>query len=291
MKHLIKIIKGSLVGMASILPGVSGSMIAAVFNIYQMLVSALNKFTKTPFKAIASVWQYILGIIIGLFLGFFVIRLFLDIAPLPITLLFIGFILGAIPYMLKIIKETKTTFSHYATLVTAMMIMLSFLLIHEGNQGGGSLFVIFLIGLITSSALIIPGLSGATMLIALGFYEPLLDLIGNIISTGFALDFQNLLNYLPAFIILVVGTIVGLIFMGKVMFVVLNKYKKYFYMAVLGFVFISPINILYTLNESSTTPIFQMDWYFWVTGAALLVTGIFASLRISSYSEKMEEIT
>ena len=46
MNHLIKIIKGSLVGMGSILPGVSGSMIAAVLNIYQDLIEALNAFTS-----------------------------------------------------------------------------------------------------------------------------------------------------------------------------------------------------------------------------------------------------
>ncbi len=290
MNHLTKIIKGSLVGMGSILPGVSGSMIAAIFNIYQSLVNALNDFTKHPFKAIKSVWHYIVGIIIGLFLGFFVIKLFLDIAPLPITLLFIGFILGAIPSIIQRIKVTKTKWHHFLVIVISMMIMLLMAFIQENTAAGNQEYlIVFIIGMITAVALIIPGLSGATMLMALGFYQKLLDLISDLLRGIALLDFSLLLNKIPLFLLLVLGVIIGLIIMGKVMFVLLQKYQKHFYMAVLGIVIVSPFNILFTLEQNTNDYVFQTDWYFWVVGIILCAVGFIASKHLSVEPKKMEE--
>lgn len=64
MKNIIKMIKGMIVGFIIIIPGVSGSMIAAALNIYEDLISALSNITKKPVKSVLSVWQYIIGIII-----------------------------------------------------------------------------------------------------------------------------------------------------------------------------------------------------------------------------------
>jgi len=290
MNHLIKIIKGSLVGMGSILPGVSGSMIAAIFNIYQSLVNALNDFTKHPIQAIKSVWQYIVGVIIGLFLGFFVINLFLDIAPLPITLLFIGFILGAIPSMIKKVRNTQFKWHHILVLLISMASMVSMVFIQESNGSSEQEYlIVFLIGAITAIALIIPGLSGATMLMALGFYQKLLDLIDDLLKGLAIFDFSSVLKQLPLFLLLVLGVVVGLILMGKVMFVLLQKHQTHFYMAVIGIVIVSPFNILFTLEQNTNDHVFQTDWYFWVVGLILCVIGFMASKLLSVEPKKLEE--
>lgn len=290
MNHLIKIIKGSLVGMGSILPGVSGSMIAAIFNIYQSLVNALNDFTKHPIQAIKSVWQYIVGVIIGLFLGFFVINLFLDIAPLPMTLLFIGFILGAIPSMIKKVRNTQFKWHHILVLLISMASMVSMVFIQESNGSSEQEYlIVFLIGAITAIALIIPGLSGATMLMALGFYQKLLDLIDDLLKGLAIFDFSSVLKQLPLFLLLVLGVVVGLILMGKVMFVLLQKYQTHFYMAVIGIVIVSPFNILFTLEQNTNDHVFQTDWYFWVVGLILCVIGFMASKLLSVEPKKLEE--
>jgi len=290
MNHLIKIIKGSLVGMGSILPGVSGSMIAAIFNIYQSLVDALNDFTKHPFNAIKSVWQYIVGIVIGLFLGFFVIKLFLDIAPLPITLLFIGFILGALPGIIKRVKVTKTKWHHYVVMIISTILMLLMVFIQENTMTGNEEYVVVvLIGIVTAVALIIPGLSGATMLMALGFYQTLLNLISDLLRGLSILDFSLVLEKLPMFLLLVLGVIIGLIFMGKVMFLLLKKYQKHFYMAVLGIVIASPFNILFTLEQNTNEHVFQTDWYFWVVGIIFCGIGFIASKHLSVEQKELED--
>ncbi len=277
MNHLIKIIKGSLVGMGSILPGISGSMIAAILNIYQDLITALNNFTRHPIKSIIQVWQYIVGVFVGLGLGFLFISSFLDVAPIPLTLLFIGFILGAIPGLKKEIKTEKYHWHHFFTMIIAMVVMVGFLFIQEQTAVVGSwtyLIIVFFIGMITAISIIIPGLSGATMLMALGYYQTLLKLGDDIIRDFSTLNFTAISSQLPMLGLLVLGIIIGLLFMGKVMYQLLKHYKVHFYFAVLGIVLISPFNILFTLQSNTTGNVFQSSWYMWVIGIVLFFIGI-----------------
>ncbi len=284
MNHLIKIIKGSLVGMGSILPGVSGSMIAAVLNIYQDLIEALNNFTKHPLQSIAQVWQYIVGVFVGLGLGFLFISAFLDVAPIPLTLLFIGFILGAIPGLKKEIKTDKYHWHHFFVMIMAMLVMIGFLFIQEQTAVVGSwtqYFIVFFIGAITAISIIIPGLSGATMLMALGYFQTLITLGDDIIKSLISLNFSAISSQLPMLGLLALGVIIGLLFMGKVMYQLLKHYKVHFYFAVLGIVFISPFNILFTLQANTTNNVFASQWYMWLIGAILFFVGALATYLLS----------
>jgi len=291
MKNIIKIIKGSLVGMGSILPGISGSMVATILKIYQDLITALNNFTKNPIKAVLSVWQYIVGVILGYIIGFFFISTFLGLAPLPFTLLFIGFILGAVPSLKKETETDHYHWHHFLVLGIAMVSMVGFMFIQESSAASGSgfyYFVVFMIGVITAISLIIPGLSGATMLMAFGYFQTLITLGDDIIAAIINLDFSQVASQLPMLLILVLGVLVGMIVMGKVMFQLLKHYKVHFYFAVLGIVLVSPFNILFTLQAETTADVFQAPWYVWVIGILLFILGAFISYSLSKKDIKPE---
>src|SRR5690606_17094175 len=97
MNNLVKMLKGILIGIGAILPGVSGGMIAAAFNIYDKLITALDQLTRQPIKAVLSIWQYLVGIAVGILIGFLIVASIFSYVPIPATLLFIGLILGGIP--------------------------------------------------------------------------------------------------------------------------------------------------------------------------------------------------
>ena len=291
MKNIIKIIKGSLVGMGSILPGISGSMVATILKIYQDLITALNNFTKNPIKAVLSVWQYIVGVILGYIIGFFFISTFLGLAPLPFTLLFIGFILGAVPSLKKETETDHYHWHHFLVLGIAMVSMVGFMFIQESSAASGSgfyYFVVFMIGVITAISLIIPGLSGATMLMAFGYFQTLITLGDDIVAAIISLDFSQVAAQLPMLLLLVLGVLVGMIVMGKVMFQLLKHYKIHFYFAVLGIVLVSPFNILFTLQAETTADVFQAAWYVWVIGIILFILGAFISYSLSKKEIKPE---
>ena len=279
--------------MGSILPGVSGSMIAAVLKIYQELIEALNQFTKEPFNAVKAVWQYILGVFIGFGMGFVLIKVFYEHAPVPITLLFIGFIIGAIPSLISEIKEVKIKWHHVLTFFIAIGIMLALLFVKEQSSTMDSwtqYLIVFTIGVITAMALITPGLSGATILIAIGYFHILVNLGDEIIRAFVTFDFSKIVNILPMMFSLVLGVLVGLILIGKIMYKVLKNYSAHFYIAVLGIVFISPFNILFTLQHSTNQNVFTIKWYIYFIGVILLLLGIFATYKLSKPETNLEDL-
>ncbi len=291
MLHIIKIIKGSLVGLGSILPGISGSMIATILKIYTELITALNQFTKKPIRAVLSVWQYIVGVALGYLIGFLVIKIFLENFPIPFTLLFIGFILGSIPTVLSEIKESKKGWHHYLIMFLAIVMMILFLFIQESSATTGDwtyYLVIFLIGFITAAALITPGLSGATLLMALGYFHILIGLVDDVTRAVLTLNFSGIVDYIPMLLILFLGLLVGMIVFGKLMYQVLMHFKVHFYMAILGIVIISPFNILYELQSSTENHVFATPWYTWLIGGILFITGIFITYKLSTKGPKKE---
>ena len=292
MKNLIKIIKGSFVGMGSILPGISGSMVAAILKIYQDLITALNQFTKEPIRSVKAVWQYIVGVFIGFGLGFILIKLFYQNAPIPITLLFIGFIFGAIPSLVNEVKGMKISWHHILVFALSILMMVGLLFLNEGSSQIDSwteYVIVFLIGIITAVALITPGLSGATILVALGYFHVLVNLGDALIKAIITFDFSSVITLLPMLFILVLGVVIGLILIGKVMYLILQKYKFHFYTAILGIVFISPFNILFTLQNQTTNNVFQVEWYIYLIGFLLLILGVFTTFRLSQTKIKTEE--
>lgn len=292
MNHIVKIIKGSLVGLGSILPGISGSMVATILKIYTELLDALNMFTKKPIKAILSVWQYIIGVLLGYAIGFLVIKIFLENFPIPFTLLFIGFILGSIPSVKKETEMGKKKWHHFLVMGIAIIIMVLFLFIQEASATADHwtyYLVIFLIGFITAASLITPGLSAATLLMALGYFHLLISLVDDVAKALITFQFSEIASYLPMLLMLILGVLIGMIVMGKVMYQVLKRYKIHFYMAVLGIIFISPFNILFELQSSTENNVFQTTWYTWVIGGILFVAGVLSTYIIATKSPLEEE--
>jgi putative membrane protein len=294
MQTLFKIIKGAFVGMGSILPGISGSMVATILGIYQQLISALNRFTKHPIQAILSVWQYIVGVLFGFGIGFVVIEYLYERIPLPLSFLFIGLVIGAIPSIIKSLKSIKTSWHHLLTLVILMAVMIGFLFMSETTQSPDAFLyyvVIFIIGFLYSTALIIPGLSGSTLLMALGFFQILLTLGNDAIDALFTFNFTELVRQLPLILILALGIITGLIVMGKVMYHVLEKYQTHFFYGVLGIIIVSPFNILFTLQENTSDNVFQASWVVWVLTILSLVIGCYLTYYITHREPSKETNT
>jgi putative membrane protein len=116
----------------------------------------------------------------------------------------------------------------------------------------------------------------------------LIQLGTDIIKSFVTLDFTAIYSQLPMAGLLALGVIIGLILIGKVMYLLLKYYKVHFYFAVLGIVFISPFNILFTLQENTTHNVFRAPWYIWLMGVVLFFVGI-AITYVLSKKDLVEE--
>jgi putative membrane protein len=292
MQHIIKIAKGILIGLGMILPGISGAMIATSLFVYEALIEALNNITKKPFKAILSIWQYLLGALIGIGIGMMLVQTFLDRILVPMTFLFVGFILGGIPKMIKDAGVGQQSKQHIAVFVVFFVIMISTLWLPERSQTtqGFMLYIILIVvGILTAISMIIPGLSGATILLALGYYDLLIDTGSGLISGVFGFDFNEISAYVPMFLLILVGVIVGLVFIGKLIYYLLKNHIRYFYFGVLGIVLASPINIVVILNEQTVSGLLNISWYVWLLSVMALAMGYYLTDQLIKISKKSSQ--
>lgn len=290
MKTIVKMIKGGFIGMGNILPGISGSMIAVILNIYKELIDAVNQLFTHPIKSILSIWEYMTGAVIGIVIGLIGVSYLLDIAPLPVTLLFVGFIIGAIPTLYKDVKKIELKWHHIIVFVMTAILMLSVLFIKQGDGTDTSGFwysiSVIVVGIIYAIAMIIPGLSGATMLMAFGFYQILLDMVSSFKDALTSQNYDAFLQELPLLLLLMLGAIIGLVVMGKLMAIFMKKYPQHFIYAVLGIVVVSPINILVLLQQETTQNVYDKPWYIYLLSLIMLGLGVLLTLKLANYNKE-----
>lgn len=298
MNKILKVLKGILVGLGGILPGVSGGMIAASFNIYEDLVNALDEFLKKPIKSVFKIWEYLIGIVVGIGIGFILISTILNMFPIPITLLFVGLIIGGIPNFVKEVKGEPKKTIHYIILVLASLLVLSVLLLPANDIKTISspliYFVYIIIGFFIALSLIVPGLSGTMILMAIGVYAFFTDAVADFILNVLNLNISAALELLPAVSIMALAAFLTLIGLSKLISKILVKHRLSFNMAVLGILIVSPINILWTLNleykQEGSTIFNHLEPYDYIFGIIALIIGFIIAYKLIIMESKGAEI-
>ena len=238
-----KVLQGMLIGVGAILPGVSGGMIAAAFNIYSKLIEALDKVTKTPIRAVLSIWEYILGILLGVLVGFLVIAYVFYLIPIPSTLLFIGLILGGIPEIYKLAEEKTRKFKPIIMFSLTFILMISFTIsapyLTQTDTSNTNFILWIVVGILLAVSLIVPGLSGTMLMLIIGYYGPLILLGKTLIEAVLTINVELFLSHISSLVFVVIGIILAFILLGKVFNHRLNFLPKHFILAfiLLGKVF------------------------------------------------------
>ena len=241
--------KGFIMGIANIIPGVSGGTLAIILGIYERLLEAISHFFKNFKDNIKFLIPVFLGIGVSLLTMSNIIDYSYKHYPLPTTVFFVGLVLGGIPLLINKTKQEKTknkAVNVIAFILTfALVIVMAFAdKIFGANKevALNSLNVIgyikvLLVGCVASATMIIPGVSGSLVLMLLGYYYPIISLIkdlthfNNIIGNGIVLGFFG------------IGILVGLVLISKLLEYLFKKHAKATYCGVLGFIFASLIAI------------------------------------------------
>jgi len=217
---MILIIKGLMVGLGKIIPGVSGSILAIRLNVYEdMIYSINNLFNK---KSIVFLTKIGIGILLAIIFGSRIIAYLLDNFYLITMILFTLLIITGIP---SVIKES----SNYLLSFISCIIYLILLNIPNINI----LNNYFFIGFLESFTTIIPGISGTALFMSFGLYDELLYLFSNIYSI-------NIVILLP----FIIGFIIGTIIIVKFIDYCLNNFKSKTYSVILGLLIGSIITMI-----------------------------------------------
>ena len=256
--YILLTIKGFILGVANIIPGVSGGTLAITLGIYQDLIGAISHIFKNLKNNLKFLIPLGIGMVIAILLGSKVISFSLDNYPLPTTLFFIGLIVGGIPLLTNKVKGKKKSPLNIAMFLLTFSIIMIMTFLNEGNNIVNlsnvtilNIFLLFIVGVVAAATMVIPGISGSFVLMLLGYYKPIVATIGNL--TNFSLLGHNIMILAPFGI----GVLIGIILIAKLIEYLLKKHETTTYYAILGFVTSSVIGLGIGLigTETSTLQI------------------------------------
>ena len=275
------ILKGMLIGIANIIPGVSGGTMAVSMGIYDRLIHCISH----PFKDLKNNVLFLIPIALGMGIAIiasaFGIDYLFETFPLQTNLLFIGLIMGSIPSIYEKVKAYTMKIGHIIAAVLFFGVVVGMAVLNgaEGRyiQLGISfhdIIKLFFVGIIASATMVIPGVSGSMMLLLLGYYNPILDTIKLFFAAVVRLDFAQLINAVLILSPFGIGVLVGMIVIAKVIEIVFERFPTYAYWAIIGLLFGSPIAILMvgSVYEITVVRVF--------TGIIALLGGLFISNKL-----------
>lgn len=259
------ILKGFIIGIGKIMPGVSGAMLAMSLGIYERAIDSINNFFKDPIKN----FKFIISLFIGAFFAITfmskVIIFLLNNFYLSTMLLFIGLIIGGFPSFVKNMNIKKARFIHYLIMILCFALVLVLEYYNKGNilNYNSDFKSYFFIGFIDAATMIIPGLCGTAIMMLLGCYDLLLNLMSNISSISGIIGNINLL--LPYSL----GILITIILLSKLIGYLFNNKSTYIYFAIFGFalgsvivLFISTFNNSYNIWEILISIVLLILGYF-----------------------------
>ncbi|MBE6153778.1 MAG: DUF368 domain-containing protein [Firmicutes bacterium] len=271
----ILFLKGLIIGIGQIIPGVSGGMLAISLGLYEKGIDAISNFFINVKKNIKFLTPVGIGIITSILYTSKIIKHFLTIYYLPTMLLFIGLIIGGIP---SFINKVKTSINKKNIMILlGVFITVTTLSLFKSNNNISfdsiSVFeyiTLFIVGIIYAATMVIPGVSGTAIMMLIGYYGVILDLISNLTNISYTISNINIA--LP----IMIGFIFGIIVVSRMMNYLLKNHEEKTNFGIIGLV-LSSVFIMFikTFNNNN-------DFNSVIIGVILLFIGYIISNKLDT---------
>ena len=292
MKWLLEMLKGVVIGLANIIPGVSGGTMMVSMGIYDTLIHCITHLFSELKKSIITLLPYGVGMLLAIIVGAFGLKAAFANFPLPTNTLFIGLILGSVPAIIKQMmsggKPDNKGFAIGAVIFAAFFAIVVLLKVFEAeNSGTITLSVLevvklFLLGCIASATMVIPGVSGSMILKTLGYYEPVVTVaIPDLVNGLRAMDFGVILHNVGILLPFGLGVVFGIFAIAKIIEVLMARFKFLTYCAIMGMVIASPVVILMDGSIYAGANVLLV-----VVSVIMLAIGLLVAFRMSGEPEK-----
>lgn len=261
-----QILQGMVVGIANIIPGVSGGTMMVAMGLYDRLIHAITHL-KSEFK---ESLKLLIPIFAGAGIAIVALsRLFeflLSTYPIPTNFAFCGLIAGSLPFIFKKVKGHKVTVGKIIPFLIffGVVILMAFLGESDGNSadvsfGFVNVIKLFSVGIIAAATMVVPGVSGSMMLMLLGYYDTILKAINDFIDALVTFDIGGLTTGVGILAPFGIGVIIGIFLIAKLIEFIFSKAEIHAYYGIIGLILASPIAIL-----------LKTDW----SGISVLMIGI-----------------
>lgn len=275
------ILKGMVIGIANIIPGVSGGTMMVSMGIYDKLIHCITHLFSEFKKSVLFLLPIAIGMVIAIIASSLGLEYLFNNFPIQTNLLFIGLILGGLPAICKNVKGNSIKAGHMIAglLFFALVVGMAVMGETEGNAANLSFNLInviklFGVGIIASATMVIPGVSGSMVLLLMGYYNPILSAINDFIRALAAFDMDGILQGFGILIPFGIGVVAGVFAIAKLVEIIFAKFPFYAYWAIIGLIVASPIAIFAMGTFPAITALSV------VTGILALALGFVVALKL-----------
>ena len=284
-------ILGAFIGLAVIVPGVSGSAVAIIFRLYEKLLYALGGIFKRFKESARFLLPVLLGGIVGLVLGFFGVKALLNLLPFAIVALFAGLMLGAFPAVTDEIRGEKPTPLRIGLFLLGLLFPLALSAFSIfGTPDALSLenlswyhYILFVVvGYLIAVTQLVPGLSATALLMTFGCFTPLV----NSVSLSY---WQQNPMVLLVYGCLAVGLVLGLLTVSNGLSRLLEKRRAPAFYTIAGLSLGSILTMFFNPEIMEVYASWNLDGAMWRElgiGMALFALGIIAANCFVKYERK-----
>lgn len=296
MNFIINAFRGFCMALADSVPGVSGGTVAFILGFYDKFVNSLNDVIygkkEQRKEAVKFLIKWACGWIIGMALASLVLASLFEVHIYNISSLFLGFIIFAIPLIIK--EEKDQIKGKYKNIIftiigIAIVALITYFNPVAGSEGAvditnlsfGLALYIFFAGMVAISAMILPGISGSTLLLIFGLYIPIISAIKELLHFN--------LSYFPVLLIFGIGIIAGILLVIKLIKKALEKYRSQTIYTIIGLM----LGSLYAIVMGPTTldvPKAPMNFDTFSIVFFIIGAGVILGLQLLQKAMKKKDI-
>lgn len=291
---------GFFIGLAVIVPGISGSTVAIIFKLYDQFLYAVGNFFKRFKVCFAFLLPIGIGAVLGVGLGFIAVKKLLEFLPFAVICLFAGLMIGAFPAVKDELNGVQLTGKHIALLVLGVCIPMAIGVYSATGTfvgaGSGSdilsaelpLLIVLsvLVGYLLAVTQVVPGLSASAILMAIGWYGAIMNGVdGSIFSNA------------PLLILLgglAIGFVIGFFTFSKLLTVVFQKARGLAYSMIVGLSLGSVITMFFNGDVAEVYLAWSQNGVSGLDlglGIALLIVGVAVSYLLVRVQRKADNKT
>jgi len=252
------VLKGIVIGVANIIPGVSGGTMMVSMGIYDKLIHCITHLFSEFKKSMKFLIPIFIGMAIALVGLSFLIEPAFEHFPLQTSCLFIGLIVGGLPAIWGKVKGKGIKISYIIPFLIFFAVVVGLAAMGEKEGSAADLTFslwscvkLFVVGIIASATMVIPGVSGSMMLLLLGYYNPIVSAIKDFVTALVSFDMQGILAGCGILVPAGIGIVVGIFAIAKLIEIIFEKFPLQAYWAIIGLIVASPFAILMMVGVGS----------------------------------------
>lgn len=254
---LKKFLQGIVIGVANIIPGVSGGTMMVAMGIYDKLIHSITHLRKEFKESLRFLIPIFVGVGVALVIVARILEFCFEMFPIQTNLLFCGLIVGSLPFICTHVKGKKVKPGMIAAFLVFFAIVVAMALLGETEGAAAdvsfsliNVIKLFGVGVIAAATMVVPGVSGSMMLMILGYYNTILECINDTVDALTAFDMGRIMDNMLVLIPFGIGVVIGIFLIAKIIEFIFERAETHAYWAIVGLIVASPIAILWKTDWS-----------------------------------------